>query len=62
MIDLYQKQWAAIYRMTTPEILTIEDCQVLADIGSYAVIKGGRVRYFESKNIETEKLLREWEL
>lgn len=56
------KLWAAISRMTIPEVLTIEDCQTLADMGSYAVIKGGMVRYFESESIETEKLLREWEL
>lgn len=62
MIDLHQKQWAAISRMTMPEVLTIEDCQVLTDIGSYAVIKSGMVRYFMSENDETEKLLREWEL
>lgn len=62
MIDLCQKRWEAIHHMTIPSILTLEDCQTLADMGSYAVIKGGMVRYFESESIETEKLLREWEL
>lgn len=57
-----EKQWNAISRMTTPEVLTIEDCQTLSDMGSYAVIKSGIVRYFESESLETEKLLREWEL
>lgn len=59
---IYEKQWAAISRMTTPEVLTIEDCQTLADMGSYAVIKSGIVRYFTNENFELEKRFREWEL
>lgn len=62
MIDLCQKKWEAIHHMTIPSMITLEDCQVLYDMGSYPVIHDGVVKYFTSENIETEKKMREWEL